>query len=119
MLGVGVRCAVPRASYLQIFHMQPETQTKGTEFWRDKIKRNSERDQAALEALREGGWRVLIVWECALRGPARLPVEKVLGRCEDFARGRNEVFAEIGGDWPTVEGGQQSSDAKDSKHSLQ
>lgn len=37
------------------------------EFWREKISRNVERDATAVEALRERGWRVLIVWECATR----------------------------------------------------
>lgn len=40
-----------------------------TEFWRDKIRANILRDISAKNALRQKGWRVLIVWECALRGP--------------------------------------------------
>ena len=68
------------------------------EFWKKKILGNQERDQAMLKSLRDNGWRVLLVWECALRGPARRPVENVLGRCKGFIEGRDEVFAEIGGD---------------------
>ena len=69
------------------------------EFWNKKISGNRERDQAALDALRDVGWRVLVVWECALRGPARRPVEDVLGRCRDFVEGHDEAFAEMAGDW--------------------
>lgn len=36
------------------------------EHWSSKIARNQERDHAQVEALLKLGWRVLIVWECAL-----------------------------------------------------
>ncbi|WP_076896202.1 very short patch repair endonuclease [Burkholderia pseudomallei] len=39
-----------------------------TDFWREKIDRNRANDHKALAALRTQGWRVGIVWECALRG---------------------------------------------------
>lgn len=38
-----------------------------TEFWDTKLAGNRERDIRVLSDLRSGGWRVLIVWECALR----------------------------------------------------
>src|SRR5687768_4664916 len=41
------------------------------EFWRAKLHGNSERDGRTTSQLRELGWRVLIIWECALRGPGR------------------------------------------------
>ncbi|MEZ5838977.1 MAG: DNA mismatch endonuclease Vsr [Hyphomicrobiales bacterium] len=37
------------------------------EFWREKIFRNVSRDQAAVEAVSSAGWRVLTIWECALK----------------------------------------------------
>jgi len=37
------------------------------EFWEAKLEANVERDRRALEALLSTGWRVLIVWECAIR----------------------------------------------------
>ena len=37
-------------------------------YWRDKIKRNQRRDRVQLVALREAGWRSLVLWECELRG---------------------------------------------------
>jgi hypothetical protein len=30
----------------------------------EKVGRNQERDRAAARALRRGGWRVFVVWEC-------------------------------------------------------
>jgi hypothetical protein len=39
------------------------------EFWAEKFAANVRRDRAACEALVADGWRVAIVWECALRRP--------------------------------------------------
>ncbi|PLZ00112.1 very short patch repair endonuclease [Burkholderia sp. WAC0059] len=38
------------------------------EFWREKIGRNRTHDARALAALAAQGWRVAVIWECALRG---------------------------------------------------
>lgn len=54
------------------------------EFWQGKIEGNRARDARTLDALRSGGWRVLTVWECALRGATCLSPEEVLDRCEAF-----------------------------------
>lgn len=40
-------------------------------FWLEKIKVNVARDQADLEAQKSLGWRVLVVWECAIRGAVK------------------------------------------------
>lgn len=42
----------------------PKTRTA---FWDAKLTRNQERDSTAINALRQDGWRVAVVWECALR----------------------------------------------------
>jgi DNA mismatch endonuclease (patch repair protein) len=49
-----------------------------TAFWRRKIEGNTERDRRVQAALVENEWRVLVIWECALRGPQRRPVADVL-----------------------------------------
>jgi DNA mismatch endonuclease (patch repair protein) len=41
-----------------------------TEFWAAKIKANQSRDVAAVSRLLSEKWRVLIVWECAVRDKA-------------------------------------------------
>jgi DNA mismatch endonuclease, patch repair protein len=41
------------------------------DFWREKIGRNITNDERAVQALRETGWRVATVWECALKGRTR------------------------------------------------
>lgn len=48
-----------------------------TVFWTQKIGGNRARDEHAIGALRTMGWRVMIVWECTLRGPDRLPLEQL------------------------------------------
>ncbi|WP_407865462.1 very short patch repair endonuclease [Phyllobacterium phragmitis] len=51
------------------------------DFWEAKISRNREVDRRAADALSELGWRQGVVWECALKGRCRLPLEKVIGDC--------------------------------------
>lgn len=48
------------------------------EFWRKKIEGNASRDARNIAALREQGWRVLTIWECALKGKTRRPEAEVL-----------------------------------------
>ena len=38
-------------------------------YWRAKIDRNRARDAAAEAALQAAGWRVVTVWECAMKAP--------------------------------------------------
>ena len=37
------------------------------EYWRNKIRRNRERDVSAIETLAVEGWQSLILWECETR----------------------------------------------------
>jgi DNA mismatch endonuclease (patch repair protein) len=41
------------------------------EFWEKKIGANIERDRKKLEACRELGWNVIVVWECDLPPKAK------------------------------------------------
>lgn len=60
------------------------------EFWVSKFERNKARDQAAVSSLLEKGWRVVIVWECALRGRRDIDI----GVLTDFLMS-DQVFMEI------------------------
>ena len=42
-----------------------------TEFWRNKIARNIERDEEEKEDLEQMGYRVIIVWQCRLTAKLR------------------------------------------------
>ena len=54
------------------------------EFWSNKIDRTRVRDERSFASLLRQGWRVLTVWECALRGPYRLPLDLVISTCAEF-----------------------------------
>ncbi|MEQ8783987.1 MAG: very short patch repair endonuclease [Roseibium album] len=49
-----------------------------TEFWQKKIASNVERDRLVTNALVNSGWRIATVWECALKGKARLAGDMVV-----------------------------------------
>lgn len=55
-----------------------------TEFWLEKIAANVARDRRDLQRLLEAGWRVLIVWECALRGRKKLDDAALKERLEEW-----------------------------------
>lgn len=46
------------------------------EYWKQKIKRNRKRDRLVTKRLEEEGWRVLRIWEHALKRP-KLVVNRV------------------------------------------
>ncbi|MDD3801263.1 MAG: DNA mismatch endonuclease Vsr [Desulfuromonas thiophila] len=52
------------------------------EFWKEKINRNHENDLKALQKLQSSGWRVCIVWECAIKGAAKdiQEIPKIIAR---------------------------------------
>lgn len=55
----------------------PETRQ---EFWRNKFRRNRERDAEVRKMLSESGWRLGVVWECALKGKNRLGLDETVKR---------------------------------------
>jgi len=67
------------------------------EFWQPKLAKNAERDRKAVNALRAAGWRVLVIWECALRGSGRLPEDGVLDLAADFVRNGAPPILDIAG----------------------
>lgn len=67
----------------------PETRR---EFWLEKINGNAKRDGKVLEILRNEGWRVLTVWECAMRGTQQQGLVKVFKEAEAFLNGRRGML---------------------------
>jgi DNA mismatch endonuclease, patch repair protein len=55
-------------------------------FWSEKIANNIRRDTAQLDALRAGGRRIVIVWQCALLGKRRLGAPVVADRIYEWLR---------------------------------
>lgn len=60
--------------------------TANAAFWRDKIMRNRERDAQSVEQLRSSGWRVLTVWECAIKGRLRQSPVAIIERIARWLR---------------------------------
>lgn len=44
------------------------------DFWKKKISDTKRRDLQNLFALNEGGWKILIIWECALKGKQKIDI---------------------------------------------
>jgi DNA mismatch endonuclease (patch repair protein) len=59
------------------------------EFWKAKIERNCEVDRAAEARLIDLGWRVAIVWECALKGRGRMPLSETVDQLSAWLTGSN------------------------------
>ena len=58
-------------------------------FWKEKITSNKDRDKKNLVTLREHGWRVLVVWECSLKGKTRHDTGSVIDEIECWLRSKN------------------------------
>jgi len=56
------------------------------EFWKEKITGNIERDRKNQSALEQLGWRVLTIWECAVKGRTRRPLDDVIESAASWLR---------------------------------
>jgi len=56
------------------------------EFWRKKLEGNARRDCDNEQKLLNGGWRVLKVWECAMKGRAKLPLADLVAETSSWLR---------------------------------
>ena len=64
-----------------------------TEFWEQKLAANAARDARQIEKLQAAGWRVLVVWECALKNKNAIVLEETVA----FVEGK-EGFAQLSED---------------------
>jgi DNA mismatch endonuclease (patch repair protein) len=55
-------------------------------FWKKKIMCNRARDVEVMDALAARGWRVLVVWECALKGREKRPLDDVFREAAKWIR---------------------------------
>lgn len=61
-------------------------------WWKRKLTGNAERDSGAVARLEDLGWRVLIIWECALRSSntdKKKALEIIVRRAARFLRSRS------------------------------
>jgi DNA mismatch endonuclease (patch repair protein) len=70
------------------------------DFWESKITGNVERDRRNENQLHAEGWRVAIVWSCALAGRGKIGIDPVADRLVDWMKSEDRRL-EIAGVWPT------------------
>jgi DNA mismatch endonuclease (patch repair protein) len=49
-----------------------------TDFWLGKIQGNRDRDFRDQARLQSDGWRILTIWECALKGRHKRPLDDII-----------------------------------------
>lgn len=59
------------------------------DFWRTKIERNRQNDSMAISALRAEGWRIAVVWECALKGKSQAEIAEVAHTLQGWLTGNS------------------------------
>ncbi|RNC71859.1 MAG: DNA mismatch endonuclease Vsr [Desulfuromonadales bacterium] len=62
------------------------------QFWKDKIITNQQNDSKSLNLLRSEGWRVLVLWECALKGRTRLQLGDVVEQIVHWLDSGTEIY---------------------------
>ena len=72
----------------------PETHR---EYWQPKLDRTVQRDRDAIDALQVAGWRVVVVWECALRGRTRLAAGGAVAKVSNFIRTDSGMLLSVSG----------------------
>jgi len=58
-------------------------------FWREKLLGNYRRDVRNVEALEACGWRIAVIWECAIKSLSTNDTMKLGDTLEEFIRSNN------------------------------
>ena len=61
-------------------------------FWREKIENNVARDRRNQRVYEKLGWRIAIVWECALKGKLKLDSEQVINSLAEWICGSEKYL---------------------------
>tara|TARA_B100000676_G_C17959581_1_gene776762 strand:- start:472 stop:924 length:453 start_codon:yes stop_codon:yes gene_type:complete len=62
-----------------------------SDFWAAKIRANIERDRKNLAAYCKLGWRVLTIWECAIRGVPQEELDELIKRTSIWIKGKSNI----------------------------
>lgn len=65
-------------------------------FWKEKFDANRKRDRRNYDTLVASGWRVLVVWECAIKGQKEDELDKLGKAVVRWLKSDNR-YGEIGG----------------------
>jgi DNA mismatch endonuclease (patch repair protein) len=69
------------------------------DFWQKKITRTIEKDKENISQLENSGWRILQIWECAIKGRERRSISEVILLTSNWLKS-GSVFSEISGKKP-------------------
>ncbi|MBK7344863.1 MAG: DNA mismatch endonuclease Vsr [Saprospiraceae bacterium] len=72
------------------------TPNSNFEFWEKKFMSNKSRDESQIKAIINSGYRILIIWECALDKKLKLPLSQIINQSIKFIHS-NIKFEEISG----------------------
>ena len=57
------------------------------QFWKEKLESNHCRDNRNRKALEDLGWRVLVIWECAILSSSEKQVAELIDTVSDWIKG--------------------------------
>lgn len=63
-----------------------------TDYWKNKIERNRIRDHQHIQQLIKNGWRILIIWECAIK---KRFITQTLSLTQKWLYNQNLCFSKI------------------------
>jgi DNA mismatch endonuclease (patch repair protein) len=66
-----------------------------TEFWLTKIQANRNRDYRDESKLLASGWRVLTIWECALKGRLKQPASEVASQAATWILAADPIVPQL------------------------
>lgn len=69
--------------------------TSNTLFWRDKLQGNATRDKRYVRELHLLGWRVLVIWECAVRQATKAASSNLYVLAHDWVVNYDSPYLEI------------------------
>lgn len=58
-----------------------------SEFWKEKITANKERDKRNMGLLQKKGWRIKTVWECTIKGKNPAAIEREIDQLAAWIKG--------------------------------
>lgn len=77
-------------------HLSSTPKTR-QEFWLGKISDNMSRDRSAQGLLLDAGWRLGVVWECALKGRTKQSLDSVIDALVNWLHDSKALGIEISG----------------------
>jgi G:T-mismatch repair DNA endonuclease (very short patch repair protein) len=66
-------------------------------WWKEKLDKNVMRDREAVKTLHEIGWRVFVVWECALKVQKHVP-ETLISLSKNIPKRETDLLQYTGTD---------------------